>query len=613
VIAGWLYRQTCRRASNFLRAEMRRKNRERTAMSAYTPMNPPVHSEELARELDTAMNALPATDRNALVVRYFENADHAAVGRALGISEDAARKRVRRALDRLGAIFKRKGILTASASLGGTLRGFGGEPLPAGLVATICNQAMKAAPAGVGSLWVSFLKPVIAGVAATSIISAAVVMVRPGEGPEISRMSSNNPISPTGPERTLAAVTLDQSSLEAILAELQHAVAGPANARTSLRLEAAFERLGNERIPEFIALANGKLAPQERVALYRPLLERWLSQEPEKAMTFTLESNVGKQVDGSGLGGLLDNLFLRWARRDADACAKWLIASRENPALQGNSFMFLANSVADHLIDAEDKQPLLDLFHALPSEAERKALFASVTGESLWGSLNRFHNLRTGLEVNEFLKNLPNAPWKSEVRRKFLSRWMENAPAVFEQAASTLPAADAFEIALARLGARRVPSGERTAVLSGGVVVKSKPTDPVQGGRDAMQAAIAAGVPRGEALEAIGAILLDRLPEKEALAWVDAHRSEVDLDDPLAEKARWMAQGIGSMGGVPFEIIGIRWASRIGDAERRARLCRALFRGLGARDPQTAADWLDHPDMPDDLSDSFHAILQQAQ
>ena len=50
--------------------------------------------EMIALHLDESLNQLKPSDLDALVLRFLKRQDFRAVGRALGISEDAAQKRV---------------------------------------------------------------------------------------------------------------------------------------------------------------------------------------------------------------------------------------------------------------------------------------------------------------------------------------------------------------------------------------------------------------------------------------------------------------------------------------------------------------------------------------
>src|SRR5208283_1201179 len=94
------------------------------------------HSEanlaQVAPILDDAINRLGTKDRTAILLRFFEQRDLRSVGEALGISENAARKRVTRALDELHSLLKHRGITFSGAALG---------------TALAC-EAVSAAPAG---------------------------------------------------------------------------------------------------------------------------------------------------------------------------------------------------------------------------------------------------------------------------------------------------------------------------------------------------------------------------------------------------------------------------------------------------------------------------------
>jgi RNA polymerase sigma factor (sigma-70 family) len=134
VLTAWLYQIARRTAIDVVRRESRRQLREQIAVEM-TNMNATA-SNWLGIEplLDDAMAVLDETDRSAVLLRYFENKSLREVGETLGASEDAAQKRVSRAVDRLREFFaKRGGAIGAS-----------------GLVLAISTNAVQAAPAGLG-------------------------------------------------------------------------------------------------------------------------------------------------------------------------------------------------------------------------------------------------------------------------------------------------------------------------------------------------------------------------------------------------------------------------------------------------------------------------------
>ena len=103
--------------------------------------------EQIAPLLDEAMGRLGETDRNAIVLRFFENKTVQEVGAALKLNEAAAHKRVIRALDKLRKIFTKifaKRDVTLPASLiAGALSANSVQAAPVGLVATVTATALK--------------------------------------------------------------------------------------------------------------------------------------------------------------------------------------------------------------------------------------------------------------------------------------------------------------------------------------------------------------------------------------------------------------------------------------------------------------------------------------
>ena len=111
ILSGWLYQTARLTAANFLRAEIRRQHREQEAyMQSLLNEPEPNVWPQIAPLLDAAMAGLGEKDRNAVVLRFFENKSLGEVGRALGASEDAAKMRVNRALDKLRKFFSKRGV-----------------------------------------------------------------------------------------------------------------------------------------------------------------------------------------------------------------------------------------------------------------------------------------------------------------------------------------------------------------------------------------------------------------------------------------------------------------------------------------------------------------------
>src|SRR5436190_22801266 len=115
VLVGWLYRATCFAAAGALRTERRRRDRERkAAQMEIQNADTNLAWEQLSPVLDEAMNQLGEKDRLAVLLRFFQRKPMREVGRALGVSEDAAKVRVGRAVEKLRVFFARKGIVCSA-------------------------------------------------------------------------------------------------------------------------------------------------------------------------------------------------------------------------------------------------------------------------------------------------------------------------------------------------------------------------------------------------------------------------------------------------------------------------------------------------------------------
>ena len=97
---------------------------------------------ELSPLLDEAMARLGPTDRDALVLRYFENKSLREVGDALGLQERAAQKRVLRGLEKLRAFFARRGVALTTAIIAGAVSANSIQAAPVALTKSITAVAV---------------------------------------------------------------------------------------------------------------------------------------------------------------------------------------------------------------------------------------------------------------------------------------------------------------------------------------------------------------------------------------------------------------------------------------------------------------------------------------
>lgn len=118
MLGGWLHQHTYHVATRARRSERRRQSREREAVEMNTLHdNSEAHWRNVAPILDEAITQVGSEDRTAILLRFFDGRDFRSVGAALGSNEDAARMRVNRALEKLHALLKPRGLTLSVTAL----------------------------------------------------------------------------------------------------------------------------------------------------------------------------------------------------------------------------------------------------------------------------------------------------------------------------------------------------------------------------------------------------------------------------------------------------------------------------------------------------------------
>ena len=110
----------------------------------------------IAEDVDKAVADLPATDRDALLLRFFSGKTHPEIAQILAISEEAAKKRVQRGLDALQALLTSRGVATGSVVTAVTLAG------------ALSRHAVQAAPPALAGAVTSAVTAKGAGAALTA-------------------------------------------------------------------------------------------------------------------------------------------------------------------------------------------------------------------------------------------------------------------------------------------------------------------------------------------------------------------------------------------------------------------------------------------------------------
>lgn len=145
-LTGWLHMTTRYAAARAIRNERtRRRYEQKAAMHDEITAGAESEWEKLRPVIDEALGELEACDRDAILVRFFEGRAFAEMGAAWEISQDGARMRVERALDKLRAALARRGIASMPTALAAVLTAQGALAAPAGMVAAVSATALTTA------------------------------------------------------------------------------------------------------------------------------------------------------------------------------------------------------------------------------------------------------------------------------------------------------------------------------------------------------------------------------------------------------------------------------------------------------------------------------------
>lgn len=145
VLSSWLFRTTGYVVAQVRRRESRRVRREQETVHMIPQEGGgSVEADELRgrveEQLDAALVALSERDREYVLSRFVERRKFGEIGERFGVTEDAAKKRVLRAVEKIRGFLEGKGIALSAVALGGFLTGPRAEAFPAQLARRIADS-----------------------------------------------------------------------------------------------------------------------------------------------------------------------------------------------------------------------------------------------------------------------------------------------------------------------------------------------------------------------------------------------------------------------------------------------------------------------------------------
>jgi RNA polymerase sigma factor (sigma-70 family) len=153
VLPAWFLQTTRLAVKAAMRSAARRRHHERLACLPEQAMREPhLDDPDLLSELDEAVSSLPQGDRELVLMKYHMGWTMTAISSKLDINEEAARKRLSRAVERLREIFAKRRATMSTASVAALLIAAGAHSAPAAVVqASIAAATTSAATTSLGA------------------------------------------------------------------------------------------------------------------------------------------------------------------------------------------------------------------------------------------------------------------------------------------------------------------------------------------------------------------------------------------------------------------------------------------------------------------------------
>jgi RNA polymerase sigma factor (sigma-70 family) len=226
VLAAWLHTATRNAAIKLMISEQRRRTRETEALALESQADS-THSalewDQLRPLIDSAIDTLPEKDRASLVLRFFEGRAFSEIGAALRVSEDAARMRTDRALDKLRTALGRRGIVSSAAALATLVSTQPVISAPAGLAATLTSHALLAfGGETLVATVLSFMTAktyLVAG--ASAVLAFAIGTQIDISGTDTKKVSPPSQLEASSLNQTVAALRTDNQQLQAKVSALE--------------------------------------------------------------------------------------------------------------------------------------------------------------------------------------------------------------------------------------------------------------------------------------------------------------------------------------------------------------------------------------------------------
>jgi RNA polymerase sigma factor (sigma-70 family) len=233
-LVGWLHRTAQNIAAQTVRTIERRRAREQEAvnMNELISSLPEASWEQIEQHLDAALGELSDSDRDAVLLRYFQKKSADEMAQILGISGEAAQKRLNRAVEKLREFFTKRKITVGAGVLTTLISANAVQSAPVGLAATISAATIAGTAVTTSTMVAATTKIIAMTTLQKTLVTVAVATAFAGTGIYAARENAQL----RGQVQTLLQ---QQAPMAEQIQELQNSFADATNQLAGLLVENA--------------------------------------------------------------------------------------------------------------------------------------------------------------------------------------------------------------------------------------------------------------------------------------------------------------------------------------------------------------------------------------
>lgn len=389
---AWCHRETHSASVDYVRAEVRRQKREKTAAELDAMKTSSEPWNQLTPEIDGAIDELCESDRALVLLRFYQNKTFPEIASELDINNDAARMRTNRALEKLRLILSKRGITTTAAILASTLPTNAISPAPASLASSITSSIQSSAP-------ISALAFVKSHLLALGSLSLGVVAVTTQQI-KINQLEETQKINASPApksKRSTRSFSISKNPKTASFSEpnLLAIFANPDPAERLRLLHDYSLQLSTNHISEALELLRSKTPEwdSESKMLTHLLLTRWAKADPEAAFSSLDTANFSLER-GHSL-----SILSALSALDPKRTANWLTSPANTRAYYPVVGHVLSGTIAKEWA-RQDSQAALEWARTLADQQQAGA-YSGVLGTIAATDPQKAATLALGLKVGD--------------------------------------------------------------------------------------------------------------------------------------------------------------------------------------------------------------------